>query len=68
MFPGFFAALFRKAPEQFLVDVTHLQPGKLVGAEREFLVLVQDRSQPIVFHHLADGGAVMEMLDDVINV
>ena len=68
VFPGLLAALFREAPEQFLVDVAHLQPGELVGAEREFLVLVQDRGQPVVLHHLADGGAVIEVLDDVVNV
>ena len=68
VFPGLLAALFREAPEQFLVDVAHLQAGELVRAEFEFLVLVQDRGEPVVLHHLADGGAVVEVLDDVVNV
>ena len=29
---------------------------KLVGAEGELLVLVEDRGKPIVLHHLTDGG------------
>ena len=66
--PGLLAALFRKAPEQLFVYVAHLQPGELVGTEREFLVLVEDRRQAVVFHHQADGGAIVEMLDDVVNV
>ena len=66
--PGLLAALLRKAPEQFLIDVAHLQAGELVRTEREFLVLVQDRGQPVEFYHLADGGAVIEVLDDVVNI
>ena len=66
--PGFVAALFREAPKQLFIDVTHLQPGELVRAEREFLVLIQDRGQPVVLHHEGDGGAVIEVLDDVIHV
>ena len=62
------AALFREAPEQLLVDVTHLQPGELVRAKREFLVLIEDRREPVVLHHHTDGGAVIEVLDDVVNV
>ena len=65
---GLFAALFREAPQQFLVDVAHLQRRELVRAELQFLVLIQDRGQPVVLHHLADGGAVVEVLDDVVNV
>ena len=68
VFPGLVTALFRETPEQLFVDVAHLQPGELVRAEGEFLVLVQDRGQPVEFHHLADGGAVIEVLDDVVNV
>ena len=48
---GLLAALFREAPEQFLVDVAHLQGGELVRAELEFLVLVQDGGEPVVLHH-----------------
>lgn len=65
---GLLAALFREAPEQFLVDVTHLQPGKLVRTKRELLVLIQDRGEPVVLHHRADGRAVIKVLDDVVNV
>ena len=68
VFSGLLAALFREAPEQFLVDVAHLQRRELVRAELQFLVLVQDRGQPVVLHHLADGGAVVEVLDDVVDV
>jgi hypothetical protein len=68
VFPGLLAALFREAPQQFLVDVAHFQAGELVGAEGEFLVLVEDRGQPVVLHHQADGGAVIEVLDDVVNI
>ncbi len=68
VFSGLLAALFREAPQQFLVDVAHLQPGELVRAELQFLVLIQDRGEPVVLHHLADGGAVVEVLDDVVNV
>ena len=68
VFPGLVTALFRKAPQQLLVDVAHLQPGELVGAEREFLVLVQDRGQPVILHHQPDGCSIIEMLDDVVNV
>ena len=45
-----------KRRSKLLVDVAHLQPGELVGAELEFLVLVQDRGEPVVLHHLADRG------------
>ena len=62
------AALFRKAPEQFLVDVTHFEGGELVRAEREFLVLIQDRGEAVVLYHRADGRAVIEVLDNVLNV
>ena len=62
------AALFREAPEQFLVDVAHFQRRRAVRAEREFLVLIQDRGKPVVLHHRADGGAVIEVLDDVVNI
>jgi hypothetical protein len=30
--------------------------------------LVQDRSEAVVLHHLTDGGPVVEVLDDVVNV
>jgi hypothetical protein len=65
---GLFAALFREAPKQFLVDVAHLQTGELVRAKLQFLILIQDRREPVVLHHRADGGAVVELLDDVVNV
>ena len=65
---GLLAALFREAPQQLLVDVAHLQRRELVRAEFQFLVLVQDRGQPVVLHHLADGGPVVEVLDDVVDV
>ena len=65
---GLLAALFRKAPEQLLIDVAHLQAGELVRAKLQFLVLIEDRGEPVVLHHLADGGAVVEVLDDVVNV
>ena len=65
---GLLAALFREAPQQFLVDVAHLQAGELVRAKLQFLVLIQDRGEPVVLHHLSDGGAVIEVLDDVVNV
>ena len=68
VFSGLLAALFREAPEQLLVDVAHLQRRELVRAKLQFLVLVQDRGEPVVLHHLADGGAVVEVLDDVVNV
>jgi hypothetical protein len=66
--PGLLAALFREAPQQFLVDVAHFQRRELVGAEGELLVLVEDRRQPVVLHHQRDGGAVIEVLDDVVDV
>ena len=68
MFPGLFAALFREAPQQFLVDVTHFQVGKLLRAECGFLVVVEDRRQPVVAGHRSDGGVVVEMLDDLLHV
>ena len=68
VFSGLLAALFREAPQQFLVDVAHLQTGELVRAKLQFLVLIQDRGEPVVLHHRADGGAVVEVLDDVVNV
>ena len=30
--------------------------------------MIQDRGKPVVLHHLPDGGAVVEVLDDVVNV
>ena len=68
VFSGLLAALFREAPQQLLVDVAHLQAGELVRAKLQFLVLIQDRGQPVVLHHRGDGGAVVEVLDDVVNV
>ncbi|TKS59444.1 MAG: hypothetical protein EWM72_02254 [Nitrospira sp.] len=65
---GLLAALFREPPEQFLIDITHLQRRELVRTEFQFLVLVQDRSEPVVLHHRADGGSVVEVLDDIVNV
>ena len=35
--PGCLGMCFREAPEQFLVDVAHLQAGELVRAEVEVL-------------------------------
>ena len=66
--PASFAALFRKAPQQFLVDVAHLQAGELVRAKLQFLVLIQDRGESVVLHHQADGGAIVEVLDDIVDV
>jgi hypothetical protein len=66
--PCLLAALLREAPEQFLVDVAHLQPGELVGAEREFLVLVQYRRQTVVLHHQTDRRPIVEVFDDVLDV
>ena len=68
VFSGLLAALFREAPQDLLVDVAHLQRRQLVRAELQFLVLVQDRSEAVVLHRLADGGPVVEMLDDVVDV
>src|ERR1039457_6753102 len=65
---GFLAALFREAPEQFLVDVAHLQRRELVWAEFEPLVLVENGCEAIVLHHQADGGAIVEVLDNVVDV
>ena len=66
--PSLLAALFREAPQQLLVDVAHLQRRELVRAEFQFLVLVQDRREAVVLHHLPDGGPVVEVLDDVVDV
>jgi hypothetical protein len=30
--------------------------------------LIQDWSESVVFHHLADGGAIIEVLDNVIDI
>jgi len=65
---GLLAALFREATEQLLVDIAHLQRRELVRAELQFLVLVQDRGEAVVLHHLPNGGPVVEVLDDVVDV
>jgi len=68
VFPGLLPALLRESPQQLLVDVAHLQRRELVRTEFQLLVLVEDGSQAIVLHHLSDGGPVVEMLDDVVDV
>ena len=68
VFSGLLSALFREPAEQLLVDVAHFQGRELVGTELQFLVLVQDRRQAVVLYHLADGGAVVEVLDDIVDV
>ena len=68
MFPGLLTALFRESPQEFFVNITHLQVGELIGTKVEFLVLVKDGRQPVVLHHLADGGAVVEMFDDIVHI
>ncbi len=68
VFPGFLAALLREPSQQFLVDVTHLQRRQGVGAELQLSVLVEDWSQPVMLRHLPNGGPVVEMLDDVVDV
>jgi len=65
---GLFAALFGEAPEDLFVYVAHFEAGELVGAEREFFVLVEDGGEAVVLHHLTDGGAVVEVFDDVVDV
>ena len=62
------ARFFREAPEQLLVDVAHFEIGEVLGSEPLLLVLVQDGREPVALHHLADDGAVVEVLDDVVNV
>ena len=67
MFSGLVTALLREAPQQLFVDVAHLQARELVGAQGQFLVLVEDGGQPVVLHHQGDGGAVVEVLDDFLH-
>jgi hypothetical protein len=68
VFPGLLATLFRETPQQFLIDVAHLQIRELVRTKREFLILIEDRGEPVVLHHQADGSAIIEVLDDVLHV
>jgi hypothetical protein len=68
VFPGLLAALFREPPQQLLVDVAHLQRREPVRPEFQFLVLIEDGGQAIVLHHLSDGGPVVDVLDDVVDV
>lgn len=65
---GLFAALFRKPPEEFLIDVAHLQGLELIRPKIQFPVLVQDRGKTVVLRHLADGGAVVEVFENVVHI
>jgi len=66
--PGLLAALLRETPQNLLVDVAHLQRRELVRAKFKFLVLVEDRGEAVVLHHLADGRPVVEVLNDVVDI
>jgi len=57
-----------KPAEQFFVDIAHLQIRDLVRADLQFLVLVENWSEPVVLHHLTDGRPVVEVFDDVVNI
>ena len=49
--PGLLAALFGKAPQKALVDVSHLQRREVVRPQRHRLVLVDDRGQAFIARH-----------------
>lgn len=68
VFPGFFSALFGEAAEKFFVDVAHFERGEDFGAQVHFFILVEDGGEAVIFDHRADGGAIIEVLDDLVHV
>src|SRR6266568_6861927 len=68
MISGFLASLFRKPPQQLLINVSHLQIRQVIGTEWFVFVLIEDWSEPIALDHLADDLAIVEVLDNLINV
>src|SRR5262249_41486384 len=68
MISSFFPALLGKPAEQFFIHIAHLKRRKIVRPDLQLLVLVQNRREPIVLHHLSDGGAIVKELDDLIYI
>ena len=68
MIPGRFGVRFRESPEQFLIDVAHLKAGELFRSDIEDGILVQDRGEAGILDHFADDGAVIETIENILNV